>query len=115
MTDFASDLRQRFVWATDLCLEAYEVLADGRSFVRSDRDERAIALFENLNDSVVSIPPALIEAAESLRSRAPDLFEETLSRALRAVGTEPDPASAADFVEILNRAVQRELLSHADG
>jgi hypothetical protein len=115
MADFASDLRQRFVWAMDLCLEAYEVLADGRSFVRSDQDERAIALFDNLNDSVVSIPSALIEAAEALRSRAPDLFEETLSRALRTVGTEPDPASAADFVEILNRAVQRELLSHADG
>jgi hypothetical protein len=58
MTDFASDLRQRFVWAMDLCLESYEVLADGRSFVRSDQDESAIALFDNLHDSVVAIPPA---------------------------------------------------------
>jgi hypothetical protein len=45
----------------------------------------------------------LIEATEALRSRAPDLFEKTLSNALLAIGTEPDPASAADFVEVLIR------------
>jgi hypothetical protein len=101
MADFASDLKQRFIWAMDLSLEAYEVLADGRSFVRSDRDERAIGIFENLRDSVGGIPPPLIEAAESLRSRSPDAFEKTLSRTLQAVGIEPDPASATNFVEAL--------------
>ena len=105
MTDFASDLQQRFVWAMDVCLESYEVLADGRSFVRSDRDERAIGIFENLRRSVDDVPPPLIEAAKALRFRAPDLFEMTFSRALQAVGVEPGPASATDFVEILNRTV----------
>jgi hypothetical protein len=114
MTDFASGLKERFDWAMYLSLEAYEVLADGRSFVRSDHDERAIGIFENLRDSVDAIAPPLVEAAEALRSGAPDLFEKTLSYALQAVGTEPGPASAADFVEILNRTVQRELPSHAD-
>lgn len=103
MADFASDLKQRFDWAMYLSLEAYEVLADGKSFVRSDRDERAIGIFENLRDSVDDIPPPLIEAAEALRSRAPDSFEMTLLNALQAVGTEPDPVSAADFVEVLIR------------
>lgn len=115
MTDFASDLKQRFGWAMDARLEAYEVLADGRSFVRSDRDERAIGIFENLRDSVDDIPPPLIEAAEALRSGAPDLFEKTLSHALQAVGTETGLASATGFVEILNRTVRPELSSHADG
>jgi hypothetical protein len=34
MADVASDLKQRFDWATDVCLEAYEVLPDGRSIER---------------------------------------------------------------------------------
>ena len=114
MIDFASDLKQRFGWAMDASLEAYEVLADGRSFVRSDRDELAIGIFENLRDSVDDIPAPLIEAAEALRSDAPDLFEKTLSHALQAIGTEPGPACAADFVEILNRTVKLELSSHVE-
>jgi hypothetical protein len=30
MTDIASDLKQRFGWAMDVCLEAYEVLPNER-------------------------------------------------------------------------------------
>ena len=107
MTDFASDLKQRFVWAMDLCLESYEVLADGRSFERSDRDERAIGVFESLRNSVDDIPPSLVEAAEALRSRAPDSFETQLSQAMSAIGSgSSDPVNAAAFVKIL---VQEEV------
>jgi hypothetical protein len=90
-------------------LGAHEALADGRSFIRSDQDERAIAIFESLRDSVDDIPPPLLEAAEALRSRLPDTFEKTLSRALQAVGIEPDPASAADFVQALLQSAERQL------
>jgi hypothetical protein len=93
----------------DLSLESYEVLADGRSFVRSDQDERAIGIFENLSNSVDDIPPPLIEAAEAFRSRLPDAFEKTLSRALQAIGIEPDPASAADFIQALLQSADRQL------
>jgi hypothetical protein len=109
MADFASDLKQRFIWAMDLSLESYEVLADGKSFVRSDQDERAIGIFENLGNSVDDISPKLIEAAEAFRSRLPDAFERTLSRALQAVGIEPDPETAADFVEALLQSADRQL------
>jgi hypothetical protein len=104
MTDIASDLRQRFVWAMDVCLEAYEVLPDGRSFVRSDRDERAIELFKNLHDSVDAIPPALIEATEKLRCAEPESFEKALAHSVKAVGCGFLPASATEFVEALHVA-----------
>lgn len=45
MADVATDLKQRFDWAMDLCLEAHEVLPDGRSFERSYRDEREIGIW----------------------------------------------------------------------
>jgi hypothetical protein len=107
MTDVASDLRQRFVWAMDVCLESYEVLPDGRSFVRLDRDERAIELFRNLHDSVDAVPSLLIEATEKLRSAGPELFEKALAHAVKTVGCGFLSASATEFVEGLNRSVQR--------
>jgi hypothetical protein len=107
MIDIAGDLKQRFGWAMDVCLESYEVLPDGRSFVRSDRDERAIELFRNLHDSVDAIPPALIEATEKLRSAGPELFEKALAHAVQIVGFGFLPTSATEFVEVLNRTVER--------
>jgi hypothetical protein len=109
MTDIASDLRQRFAWAMDVCLEAYEVLPDGRSFVRSDDDERAISLFESLRDSVDEIPRPLIEATEKLRSTEPESFEKALAHAVKAVGCGFLSASATEFVEGLNRTVERDI------
>jgi hypothetical protein len=108
MSDFASDLKQRFGWAMDVCLESYEVLPDGRSFVRSDRDERAIELFENLRETVDAISPSLIEATENLRSAGPESFEKALARAIQAVGFGFLPTSATEFVEVLNRTAKQD-------
>jgi hypothetical protein len=80
--------------------------ADGRSFVRSDEDERAIGLFENLRDSVDAIPPSLIQATEELRTAVRDEFEAALVRRIKLVGSEFLPACAAEFVEVLNKSVQ---------
>jgi hypothetical protein len=43
------------------------VLPDGKSFERSDEDERLIGVFKNSFDSVDAIPASLIKAAEELR------------------------------------------------
>jgi hypothetical protein len=105
---FASDLKERFDWALYLNLEAYEVLPDGRSFVRSDEAEREIGIFESLHGSVEKIPPALLATAEALRLTTPDLFEAALMRRVQLVGSDFSPVSATEFVEVLNRDVQSE-------
>jgi hypothetical protein len=105
MTDLAADLRQRFDWARDVCLEAYEVLPDGRSFERSDEDERAIGIFDRLIDTVVAIPQALIASAEQLRRANPEFFERRLEQVIGAVGAALTPADAAQFLdEVLHSA-----------
>ena len=43
------------------------MLPDGKSFERSDEDERLIGEFKNSFDSVDAIPASLIKAAEELR------------------------------------------------
>jgi hypothetical protein len=54
-------------------------------FVRSDDDERAIGLFENLRDSVDAIPSPLIEATEKLRRAGPESFEKALAHTIKIV------------------------------
>jgi hypothetical protein len=99
MADLATDLKQEFDWAMYRCLEAYEVLADGRTFERSDKDEYAIGAFKHLHDSVDDIPLPLIKATEQLRTARPELFDELLARGMALVGPEYTPASAGDFLE----------------
>jgi len=99
MADVANDLKQRFEWAMDVCLEAYEVLPDGRSFERSDADERAIEVFKRLGATVDVIPPASIASADKLRAAEPGLYEELLTRKIRAVGSSFSPASATEFLD----------------
>jgi hypothetical protein len=111
MTDVATDLKERFDWAMYLSLEAYTVLPDGKSYVRSDEDEQAIDVFKTLHDSVGAIPPTLIAVAEGLRMAAPELFEKTLVHGIRAIGPEFIPANATEFVKALNNTVQRDMAS----
>jgi hypothetical protein len=109
MIDIASDLKGRFDWAMYLSLEAYTVLPDGKSYVRSDEDEQAIGVFKNLRDSVDAIPPTLITVSEGLRIIAPELFEKTLIHGIRTIGPEFIPANATEFVKALNNTVQRDM------
>lgn len=103
MANFAADLRQRFEWAMDLCLESYEVLPDGRSFVRPDEDEQVIGMFENLQATLDAVPASLIKAAEEVRLASPKLFEEALEFSIRAVGIGLFSASAPEFVDALTK------------
>jgi hypothetical protein len=109
MTDLADDLKERFDWAMYQSQEAYVVLPDGKSFERSDEDERLIGVFKNLFDSVDAVPPSLIKAAEELRATVPELFEKLLVHGIRVIGPDFTPTSATEFVEVLNRTVQRDM------
>lgn len=109
MTDFATDLKTMFNATMFDRLEAYWVLPDGKSFDRSDEDERAIGIFEILLATVDAVPPPLIQLAEELRAAKPERFKGALSRGLGSVGYGFSPASATEFIEELNRAMQREM------
>jgi hypothetical protein len=105
MADVAADLKQRFDWAMDICLEAYEVLPDGRSFERSEADEMVIGIFERLSNTVDSVPPSSIASAEQLRAAQPELFETLLTQKIGAVGSSFTPANAVEFLdEVLTKA-----------
>jgi hypothetical protein len=112
MADIATDLKQRFDWAMDLCLESYEVLSDGRSFERSDRDEMAIDIFKDLRDSVDDIPLHLIKAMQTLRDAQPDQFSKALRDGIEVVGAGFLPASATEFVEVITKHCA--ILDHAE-
>lgn len=107
MTDIITELKQRFGWAMDVCLDAYEALPDGKSFERSDEDEDAIEKFGTLRDTVGAIPQSLIQATEELRATVPELFEETFAHRVQIIGGDFAVASATEFLEMLNTIVQR--------
>jgi hypothetical protein len=58
------------------------------------------------------IPPPLIEASATLRNAAPDLFEKMLMHGVQVVGFGFTPNTATEFLEVLNRSIQRDI-AHA--
>jgi hypothetical protein len=110
MPDIATDLKERFDFAMLWFLEQYEVMPDGRSATDlSEKDAQAVDILEMLRDTVDAIPPSLIEATETLRDAQPDLFEKTLMHGVQSVGFGFSPTSTTEFLEVLNRTVQRDL------
>jgi hypothetical protein len=110
MTDIATDLRERFDFAIIWFLEQYEVLPDGQGVTDlSDQDSKAVELLNTLRDTVDAIPPSLIEATETLRDAAPDLFERMLTHGVQVVGFGFAPTTATEFLEALNRTVERDM------
>ena len=107
MGDFLGVLRQHFRWAFDLSLESYEVLSDGRSVAWSDEDDRAIDLFKALLDTIDAIPPDVVGTMQELRDADPISFDKAMGDRVRAVRCGLSPANAAEFVEMLKPASQR--------
>jgi hypothetical protein len=77
---------------------------------RTDEDEDAIPVFENLLNSVDAIPSSLIASTEKIRASMPELFEETLALSVQAVKIGFVPTSATEFVETVNQVVKDEFL-----
>jgi hypothetical protein len=110
MTDIATDLRERFDFAMFWFLEQYEVLPDGQTVTDlSEENAKAVDILEMLGNTVDAIPPSLIKATETLRDAGPDLFEKTLIHGVQVVGFGFFPTSATEFLEVLNRTVQRDM------
>jgi hypothetical protein len=63
---------------------------------------------ETLRDTVDPIPPSLLKATEELRDADPEKFEATLMHGVQVVGFGFSSTSATEFVEVLNRTVQRD-------
>jgi hypothetical protein len=110
MMDVTSDLKGRFDHAVLWFLERYEVLPDERTVTDlSDEDAKAVETLQTLRDSVDAIPESLISATEELRAAGPELFEKTLQHGVQLAGFGFFPTTATEFVEVLNRTVQRDM------
>jgi hypothetical protein len=110
MTEIAADLRDRFEGAIIWFYERSEVMSDGESDPDlGDDDANAVELLKALLDTVDAVPATLIEASETLRQAAPDLFEKMLVHGVRAVGFGFAPTAATEFLEALNRTVERDM------
>jgi hypothetical protein len=108
--DIATDLRDRFEFAIIWFYERSEVMSDGESVPDlSDEDAKAVKLLKALLDTVDTIPPPLIEASTKLRDAAPDLFEKLFTHGVQVVGFGFAPITATEFLEVLNRTVQRDM------
>jgi hypothetical protein len=114
MIDLATELKERFQCIQLNHLEKWEMYGvnpDGMSIpdVWTDEENDAIDLLKTLQDTVDAIPAALMKATEKLRNDAPELFDKLLLHGVQVVGFDFHPASATEFVEVLNRTVQRDM------
>jgi hypothetical protein len=75
----------------------------------SEKDGRDIDTFVALKKSIHAIPHELIEQAIQLRARNPKAFQDSLRAMCAAVCDTFRPATAADFVEMLNQDIQSEI------
>jgi len=110
LIDIAADLRDRFVGAIVWFYERSEVMSDGESDPDlSDDDAKAVELLKALLATVDAIPPALVKSSETLRDAAPDLFEKLFTHGVQVVGVGVAPTTATEFLEALNRTVERDM------
>jgi hypothetical protein len=119
LTDIASDLRDRFdfavLWFHEKCeLDANYLLDEHAVVDLTDDETRAIKILETLRDTIDAIPPSLLKETEELRNAWPELFEPTLVHGVQVVGFGFFPTSATEFVEVLNRTVQRDARAHEE-
>jgi hypothetical protein len=104
MIDITTDLKERFDFATIWFLECSDVM-HGVEADLPDEDAKAVDILTNLRDSVDAIPPSLIDETDRLRTADPELFESTLVRGVQVVGFGFYPATATEFVRVLNQTL----------
>ena len=114
MTGIASDLSERFdfavLWFHEKCeLDPNSSLDEQTMVDLTDDEARAVRILEALRNSVDAIPSSVIKTAEELRGAGPELFEKTLVHGVQVVGFGFFPTCATEFIEVLNRTVQRDM------
>jgi hypothetical protein len=114
MADIATVLKEKFWLSQQDFFEYWEMAGglepDGITIrdVSTDAENRTFDLLKKLSETVDAIPHPLIKAAEAIRRSQPERFEKTLMHMLRIVDATFFPASAAEFVEHVNRTVQSD-------
>jgi hypothetical protein len=109
------DMRERIAEAFEYSAIWYLENADHAGEDLTDEEGRNVASFHILEESVVQIPPALIQDVTELASKYPDVFELWLTTLLGSVCDQYRPATAAEFVEQLNAFIRRETVALAPG
>jgi hypothetical protein len=108
MIGIATDLKERFDFAAIWFFERDDLI-HGVEHALPDKEAKAVDILKNLLDSIDGIPSSLIKEATGLRDADPELFEKTLVHAVQVVGFGFFPADAAEFIEVFNRTVQRNM------
>ena len=115
MNDIASDLKERFDYASYFFMSVWEHDPDtkvvGNTIVhdkdKEDAEDQLIDTFERLSDSVEDVPQALISNTEELRRIiGREKYEALLIEAIQNVGPNFLPCNATDFLETLNSSLQ---------
>ena len=81
----------------------------------TEEDGRNIDTFRALEKSVNEMSPALIQDAADLAAKYPELFEQSLTTLVSSVCDQFRPATAAEFVEKLNRYIRSETAALVPG
>lgn len=108
MIDIAKELEERFEFAAEHYLSAWEHDPDGMIDETTTRDttdaeQRLIDLFEKLRDTIGQIPAPMIQRTQELYEFVgPQQFEDALGRAIQGVGWTFTPTDASDFVKMLD-------------
>jgi hypothetical protein len=74
----------------------------------SEEEWRCVKTLEDLDNSLDSVPPELIEQTIQLRARNPEAFENSVSAMCAAVCDTFRPLTAADFVQKVNDDIRSE-------
>jgi len=81
----------------------------------TEEEGRNVDTFRAFEEVVTEISPALMQDAAELAAKYPDVFEQSLTTLLGSVSDQFRPATAAEFVEKLNRYIRHETVALAPG
>jgi hypothetical protein len=109
------EMTQRLEQAFEYSAVWYFEMVDDMVEKLTEEDGRNIELFRALEESVKEIPPALMQDAAELAAKYPEVFELSLTTLLSSVCDQFRPATAAEFVEKLNRYIRHETVALAPG
>lgn len=112
MQHISAELTERFdeamyfyqsAWEHDPDMEIVNGCITGRDPDLEDYEGRMILLFEGLRDSVATAPvPLMVYTQLLIELLGPAQAEDVLEGLMREVGRKIFPATAADFVQVLN-------------
>jgi dsRNA-specific ribonuclease len=108
----AGRLSEAFEYSVVYLFEKVDDVAENMS----EEDGRDIATFDALKKSLRAVPHELMEQTIQLRAQNPKAFENSVRAMCAAICDTFRPATAAEFVEMLNKDMRSEIkLSRSKG